>query len=334
MRALLAPSYLETGNFSRLYVASVPVPSLHSSTVVLVKVAASSVNPVDYKLLEFPILPLKFPARLGMDMAGTVSAIGGACPHLKVGDAVWADMADDGLGGYAEYALIECSHLGLAPPSLTPLEAASLPLVAMTGRAALFAAGAPWAPSSRDGTANRLPLSSTSRRSGPVVMVLGGSGGCGAAGIQLALAWGASTVYTTTSKTNFAFVANLGAARAFDYHTEEWTTLLGNNSVDVVYDTVGVAGAAEEAMGALRPGGTFVTIAGNLAAHPKPGVRQFYIHHWEKNVTALDDIAAAVRKGALRATLSATVGLAAVPSAFGVSAEGHVLGKIAVDVTT
>ena len=57
---------------------------------------------------------------------------------------MWADLANDGLGGYAEYAAVQCSHLGTAPPSLSLLEAGTLPLVAMTGRAALFAAGAPW----------------------------------------------------------------------------------------------------------------------------------------------------------------------------------------------
>lgn len=332
MRALLTPSYLPIANFSQLFVASVPVPKLPTPTSVLVKVLGSSINPVDWKLIEFPILPLKFPAPLGMDMAGTVAAIGSAvqatCPWLTRHSAVWADMANDGLGGYAEYAVVDCTHLGLSPPSLSPLEAASLPLVAMTGRAALFAAGAPW----KSPSGGRTPGSDHANAAGPVVVVLGGSGGCGASGIQLALAWGASRVYTTVSKTNFAFARSLGAS-PFDYHSEDWTRILGNNSVDVVYDTVGVAGSAERAMGPLRVGGAFVTIAGSLATHPKPGVKQQSIHHWEKNATALDDIADAVNRGALRATLSSTVGLDAVPAAFRVSAEGHVLGKIAVDVT-
>lgn len=325
MRALFAPSSLPIINFAQLYVASVPVPQLRTETSVLVKVAGSSINPVDWKLLETPFLPLKFPAQLGRDLSGTVAAIGSAvartCPWLKPGDAVWADMADDGLGGYATYAVVECTHLGRAPPSLSLLEAASLPLVAMAGRAALFAAGAPWQRGG-DGAA------------GPVVVVLGGSGGCGAAGIQLALAWGASRVYTTTSQTNFDFVKDLGADRAFDYHTEDWAKILGNNSVDVVYDTVGATGSAEHAMGPLRPGGFFATIAGSLAAHPKAGVTQAFIHHWQKNATALDDIAHAVHSGALRATISSTVGLDAVPAAFRISTERHVLGKLAVDVTT
>ena len=138
---------------------------------------------------------------------------------------------------------------------------------------------------------------------------------------------------TTTSKTNFALVYNLGADRAFDYHTQDWVALLGNNSVDVVYDTVGVPGSADAAMPAIRPGGAWVTIAGNLAKSPKHGVRQAFISGWEKNATALDDIADLVNAGKLRATVSSTVGLAAVPYAMGVSAEGHVVGKIAVDVT-
>lgn len=320
MRALIAPGFVAS-NFTRLLVTDVPMPQLKSSTEVLVKIAYSSVNPIDWKILAPPgYIPLKFPAKLGFDMAGTVVAVGADCHGFQPGDAVWTDLADDGLGGYAEYAVVQCSHLGHAPKSMSLLEAATLPLVAMTGRAALFAAGAPWHHRAEAAVA------------GPVVMVLGGSGGCGAAGIQLAKAWGASNVYTTTSRTNFRFVQSIGADRAFDYHTQDWVTELGPDSVDIVYDTVGVKGSANAAMPALRSGGVWVTIVFELATKPKPGVRQVAIKNWEKNATALDDIAAVVMRGALRGTVSATVGLAAVPSAFGVSAEGHVLGKIAVDV--
>ena len=79
-------------------------------------------------------------------MAGSVVKTGAACDRLKPGDRVWADLANEKppLGGYATYAVVECSHLGLAPPSLSLIEAATLPLVSMTGRAAFFAAGAPW----------------------------------------------------------------------------------------------------------------------------------------------------------------------------------------------
>ena len=73
-----------------------------------------------------------------------------------------------------------------------------LPLVAMTSLAALKTAGAPW----HSGPGPR-----------PTVMVLGGSGGCGSSGIQMAKAFGAGEIWTTTSADNFAYVKTLGATK-------------------------------------------------------------------------------------------------------------------------
>jgi alcohol dehydrogenase len=291
------------------------VPPLHSATSALVKVAGSSVNPV------YPSLPASFPSPLGMDMAGTVVAVGDGCKRLRVGDRVWADLANDGLGAYADFTTVEESHLGLVPPSLSLLEAASLPLVSMTSRAALHAAGAPWA--------------AYQSWDAPIVVILGGSGGCGAVAVQMAAhGYGAAAVYATTSAANLAFVQSLGASRVFDYHTQDWAAIVGNNSVDVVYDTVGVPGTADIAMGPLRSGGTFVTIAGDLSSHPKAGVAQHFISGWLKNATALDEIARLVTRGALRPTIQRTFQLAEVSAAFNLSAQGQVVGKLSINVSS
>ena len=115
IRALLAPSFVGT-DWSKLSVKEVPMPNISTPTTVIVQVVGSSVNPVDWKIIEarlFPGLPATFPAKLGMDMAGVVVKVGPGCTRLKVGDEVWADLADDGLGGYATYAQVEESHLGI-----------------------------------------------------------------------------------------------------------------------------------------------------------------------------------------------------------------------------
>lgn len=315
--ALLAPGFVGT-NWGLLTVRPVPMPELARPTSVIVRVAGSSVNPVDWKLIQqrlFPGLPAGFPAKLGMDVAGVVVRVGPNCTRLRPGDEVWADLADDGLGGYATYALADESHLGLKPAGLSWPGAAVLPLVSMTTLASLKAAGAPW------------------RATAPVVMVLGGSGGCGFTGIQMAKAFGASRVLTTTSADNFDFVRGLGADAAFDYRTQDWTELVPAGSVDVVYDTVGAPGSAQKAMRPLRAGGYFITIAGDVAPSPKPNVTQRFIHNWPKNATALDEIKALVDAGQLKPAVQASYALADVPAAFAVSAQGQVVGKLFINAT-
>jgi NADPH:quinone reductase-like Zn-dependent oxidoreductase len=286
---------------------------------VIVAVVGSSVNPVDWKLIEerlFPGIPAAFPAKLGTDMAGVVHSVGKGCTRLKPGDRVWADLADDGLGAYATYAKADESHLGLIPAGLAWDSASVLPLVSMTSLAALKATGAPW---------------QTSKK--PVVMVLGGSGGCGFTGIQIAKAFGASEIWTTTSFLNFDFVRSMGATKAFDYQTEDWTKIVPANSVDVVYDTVGVAGSAQKAMRAIQAGGWYVTIAGDTAPNPKVGVKQQFIHKWPKNATVLDEISTLVSSGKLIAEIQSVYSIYEMTQAFDDSAGGQVVGKLFINTT-
>ena len=317
-RAVLAPGFVGR-NWSALRVAEVAMPTIQRPTDVVVRVVGSSVNPVDWKLIErrtFPGIPAAFPARLGMDMAGVVVAVGEGCTRLGVGDRVWADLADDGLGGYSTYTRAEEAHLGLIPAGLAWDAASVLPLVSMTSLAALKQAGsADWG------------------RLAPTVMVLGGSGGCGFTGIQMAKAFGARAVWTTTSLLNFGFVKSLGATRVFDYEHQDWTRLVAEDSVDVVYDTVGEQGSAQRAMRAIKPGGWFVTIAGEVAPRPKPGVRQKFIHGWMKNATALDEIAALVAAGHLVAEIESVYDLHSIARAFADSAAGQVVGKLFINTT-
>jgi NADPH:quinone reductase-like Zn-dependent oxidoreductase len=327
MRALQADGYVNTpANFSSLSVRRVPRPaSPLPSTSVLVRVVGSSVNPVDWKLAEFSILPLHFPATLGMDMAGVVTAVGSAVGSLKPGARVWADLdcPSGELGGFGEFVSVDESCLGIVPAELPLHEAAVLPLVTMTGLAAFQSeghTGAPW-PASANKT----------------VVVLGASGGCGASGVEMALAFGAKTVYgTTLGAVNLPFVRSLGAGVvAIDAAvTKDWVTSVGGaNSVDVIYDTVGVTGTADEAMRALRKGGAFVTIAGALSKAPKVGVTQTAVHHWVKNRTALDKVAALVQSGHLKAHIQRSFPLEETVAAFTLSAKGGVVGKLAINIS-
>src|SRR5580698_8054624 len=107
---------------------------------VLVKVAAASVNPIDYKRragLTKDFYPLKFPSLIGVDMAGTAVKIGPGGEGFSVGDQVFA-MADN---TYAELCVVKADVLAKVPKGLDLIQAAALPLVTVTGNQLLAATG-------------------------------------------------------------------------------------------------------------------------------------------------------------------------------------------------
>jgi NADPH:quinone reductase-like Zn-dependent oxidoreductase len=244
--------------------------SLPTECEVLVQVMASSVNPCDRGTDA-----ARNPKVLGSDISGTVVEVGTGCTRLKVGDAVWADIGavvylknhlkTKELGAYAEYALAVESQLGIMPPNLGFEEAGSLPKVALTSFKALV-----WYAGGEVGGINN------SWMAGKTVLVLGGSGGTGTTGIQLAKALGAAKVLTTAGASNAAYCVSLGADEVYDYHTQNWwdDAVVPDDSVDVVYDCVGQTGSGDRAMTKLREGGYYVTIAGGEGRKPRAGRHQ------------------------------------------------------------
>eukprot|EP01052_Picozoa_sp_SAG31_P023448 SAG31_NODE_1933_length_6879_cov_3.230973_3_plen_812_part_00 len=266
---------------------------------VLVQVMASSVNPCDRgtdRLLN--------PKVLGSDIAGVVAEVGNFCTRLKVGMHVWADigavvyMKDNEktkeLGAYAEYALALESQLGIMPSNLGWMEAGSLPKVALTSFKALV-----WYAGGEVGGVSNKWIA------GKTVLVLGGSGGTGTTGIQLAKALGAAKVLTTAGAVNAAYCTSIGADEVIDYHTKNWwdNAVVRDNSVDVVYDCVGQAGSGGRAMLKLREGGYYVTIAGGMGSRPRPGRHQAMFINSNTNldnVPLLDSLANFSRTNQLR----------------------------------
>jgi NADPH2:quinone reductase len=169
----------------------VPKPVPIAGTV-LVRIAATSVNPVDLKIREgLPIAP-ELPAILGADLAGTVEAVGDGVDAFAPGDEVYGCAGGvKGLGGtLAEYIVADARLLARKPARLSMREAAALPLVAITAWQAL----------------DRAALAS-----GEQILVHGGVGGVGHLAVQLAKARGAR-VATTVSSGDAARVAReLGA---------------------------------------------------------------------------------------------------------------------------
>jgi len=329
MRAVVATGAgAKEGDFSKVKVVSdraVPQPG-HGQ--VLLRVEASSVNPVDYKLLSQPFFKVfsLSPKVLGFDVAGTVVEVGSGCTRLKLGDEVWADLGQSGvfhhliqLGAWAEYAVADESQVGLKPKSFSALEAAALPLVGLTDLQALRMAGAPW-PDRRNFT----------------VAITSGSGGTGTPAIQMAKAWGASRIVTAASASHAALLKSLGATDVVDYHDSSLWDFLGNDSVDIVYDNYGAPGTADAAMAAIRSGGVFIFLpgkGGDVSKNPKPGVRQINFGLCDSSKHEdLDALRTLADAGNLTSVVQQSLPLEEIVQALSIVLAGHVVGKLGINV--
>jgi len=205
-------------------VASVVRPTPKSGEV-LVRIKASGVNPLDLKIRAGQAAHARhpLPAILGIDLAGTVEAVGPGVAAFREGDEVYGMTGGVGgvQGSLAEYAAVDAALLARKPSNLTMREAAALPLIFITA----------W-----EGLVDRAKV-----QAGQKVLVHGGAGGVGHVAVQLARALGAE-VFATGSAKSTAFIAQIGAT-PIDYNVMTVDDYLarytGGRGFDVIYDTVG-----------------------------------------------------------------------------------------------
>lgn len=210
---------------------------------VLVRIAASGVNPLDAKIRAGKAAHARhpLPAVLGMDMAGTVVAVGPDVTRFRVGDAVFGMTG--GVGGVpgtlSEYAAVDANLLAHKPAALSMADAAALPLVFITA----------W-----EGLVDRAQV-----KRGDRVLIHGGAGGVGHVAVQIALARGAR-VYATVSARDMEATRRLGAV-PIDYRRGAVADYVGEHTAgegfDVIYDTVGGA-TLDDSFAAARVGGGHV----------------------------------------------------------------------------
>ena len=209
---------------------------------VLVRVRASSVNPVDTAvrsgMLRF-FIRLRMPAVLGVDVAGEIVERGEGAARFAVGDRVFAYTGLSRPGGYGELVALPESSLARVPSKLSWAEAGTVPGVGATAYEA-FAVHAPLEPGMR-------------------VFINGGAGGVGTYAIQIAKALGAE-VTVTASGGKAAFVRELGAGHVIDY-TQGDPFAQGASSYDVVLNAVR-GPSLSRLRTLLRPGGVVVTLTG------------------------------------------------------------------------
>ena len=202
---------------------------------VLVRVAAASVNPLDYKRragLTKDFYPIKFPGLIGVDIAGTVVKIGPGVEGFSVGDQVFA-MADN---TYAELCAVKAAILAKVPKGLDLIQAAALPLVTTTGNQLLLATGI---------------------KAGQTVLVVGAAGNVGRSAVFTAKARGA-TVIAGVLKRQMDDAKTVGADQVVATDDDAIANL---PPLDAVADAVG-GRTAEKLIAKVKPGGVFASVVG------------------------------------------------------------------------
>jgi len=299
------------GNADVLAYEDAPMPSI-TSTDVLVRVVAASVNPVDWKIREGHLrqmISYPLPLTLGWDVSGVVEAVGSGVSRFKVGDPVYSRPDIRRNGTYAEYVAIRGDEVAHKPKTVSHIEAASLPLAGITAWEALFTAG---------------QLTAKQK-----VLIHAGSGGVGSLAVQLAKSRGAFVIATTSGR-NSTFVKSLGADEVIDYRAQGFQEVL--RDVDVVFDTIG-GEVQDGSWSVLKPGGILVSIISppsdeRAKAH---GMRSAFVFI-EPNAGILAQLAELVDSGSLRPIVGAEFALKDIATAHAFSQTGRAVGKIALYV--
>ena len=268
---------------------------------VLVRVAAASVNPVDYKRragLTTEFYPLKFPGLIGVDVAGTVIRLGPGVEGFSIGDPVFA-MADD---TYAELCVVKAAILAKVPKGLDLIEAAALPLATTTGNQLLLA---------------------TKVDVGQTVLVAGAAGNVGRSAVFTAKTRGA-TVIAGVLRRQIDGAKTIGADQVVA--TDDDTVIASLPPLDAVADTVG-GRTADKLIAKVKPGGVYATVlkAPDTAAE-YPSVRVVAVFSKFDRAT-LEFMAEAVRDGKLLIPISLKLPLSEAAEAQA-AAEKGVGGKI------
>jgi NADPH:quinone reductase-like Zn-dependent oxidoreductase len=277
----------------------------------LIRVHATSVNPVDWKVREGHLkgmMNYTLPLIPGWDLSGVVEAAG-ANTHMKPGDEVYSKPDLSRNGTYAEYAIARESEVAAKPKSIDHTTAAAIPLAGLTAYQALYDAA--------------------KLAAGQKLLIHGAAGGVGTFAIQLAKLRGAHII-ATASKKNHDFLKSLGANECIDYNTTKFEDVV--HDADVVLDTI-TGETMERSWKVLKKGGILISIL----EPPKPekaaahGVR---CHHTfvQSNAAELVELAKLVDSGKLKPVIEKVYPLSEARAAQESNAQGHTRGKIVLRV--
>ena len=273
---------------------------------VTIKILASAVNPVDWKIRDGlgEMFGLQPPLILGCEIAGVIEDVGDEVADFKVGDAVYAYLGSH-TGGYAEYVTATTSEVSLKPSNLDFDNAAAVPVGALTAWQAMF--------------------DLANLQSGQTILIHAASGGVGSLAVQIAKAKGAFVIGTASGK-NRDFVESLGADEFIDYTSQKFEEVV--KDADVAFDTVG-GDTQERSFQSLKKGGVLVT---SVSPPSEELAQQFGVQavmvNVEPNSKQLAEITQRIESGQIKTRVETTLPLAEVQQAIEMSETGHTQGKI------
>ncbi|HEY3366458.1 MAG TPA: NAD(P)-dependent alcohol dehydrogenase [Symbiobacteriaceae bacterium] len=318
MRAAIYRSY---GPPEVLKIEDVEQPTIRDDDRVLIRVHSASVNPYDTYFRKGYLLTrlengLTKPKKriLGIDVAGTIEAVGKNVRKFKVGDHVFGSC----LGSHAEYVCPRQSVLGLMPKNATFQEAAAMPCVALTALQAL-----------RD---------VAQIKQGQKVLIYGASGGIGHIAVQLARVFGAE-VTAVCSTSNLPWVKDLGADYVIDYTKEDFAD--NGKKYDLILDAVGRR-TFFSCLRSLTETGLYIT---EHPIFPKYHPIQLMIGSWigrkkpkghlaKPNDTDLDFLRGLMEEGKVRPVIEKCYPLDQIVEAHRHVESGRTKGKVVVEIKT
>lgn len=315
MKAVIINKY---GSVEVLQYTDVEKPKIKSDQL-LVKVHATSVNPIDWKIRKGMLKILtgnKFPMILGFDVSGEVVEVGEKVTLFKPGDLIYAYLDQVTGGAYAEYAAVSERVAALKPKNVSHEQASAAPLAALTALQALRDKGG--------------------IKPGHKVLINGAAGGVGTFAVQIAKTMEAEVTAVCSTK-NVELAKLLGANRVIDYKKEDFTK--DTVKYNMIFDMVGNR-SFSECKNVLQPNGMYIT------TQPFPGkflesflsvlvpgkkAKVIVVKPSGRDLAYLKDL---IEAGKIHSVIDCTYPLSRIADAHAYSETGHAIGKLAIAVAT
>lgn len=297
----------------------VPRPDPESDEL-LIQVHAAGVNPLDWLIsrgMVQHLLDEPLPWIPGWDISGVVVSVGAAVSDFDPGDPVYGMVRLPGAGGaFAEYTTMTAEEITSKPHSLSHVEAASVPMAGQTAFHALHEAAG--------------------LNAGQRVLIHAAAGGVGHLAVQFAANTGAYVI-GTASGYNETYLRDLGVDQFVNYREERFDEIL--SSVDIVLDSIG-GEVLDRSVDVVDSGGVIVTLPEAPPEEKIKSVRdehdvdiRFFSVTTHTDPATLQLVTAHIDAGVAEPTISDTYPLSKVEDALDRSADGHVRGKLVIDVT-
>lgn len=301
----------EYGGPEKLIFEEVPRPK-PAADEVLIKVYASGVNPIDWKIREGSRkgkFPSKLPLILGWDVSGVVEETGTDVENFAPGDEVYSRPDPTKNGTYAEYVAVKANQVGRKPKSIDHIKAAAVPLAGLTAWQGLFDHG--------------------QLQAGQKVLIHAASGGVGTYAVQFAR-WKGAYVIGTTSEKNIGLVKELGADEVIDYKKEKFEDRL--KDLDLVFDTMG-GDTQKRSLKVLKKGGRLITTV-KPEDNDEAKAKNIHVEGFmaQSYPDELEQIAGLIDQGKVKPIIAKVFPLAQAAEAQELSEKGHVTGKIVLQV--